>query len=97
MTEPKLIVMSALGEKIEAAIHHAAKLGANYAFDLIEGRGLHVERLEIQSELAALERSVQCAQRADTERCNKTVNGARHVCRFPAGHEGNCHPHINAG
>ena len=32
----------------------------------------------------------------DTPRCNKTVNDGRHVCRFPAGHEGVCRPHINA-
>lgn len=30
------------------------------------------------------------------ERCNKPVNGGRHICRFPLGHAGECHPHINS-
>lgn len=33
---------------------------------------------------------------ASPPRCNKLVNGGRHVCRFPAGHDGDCHAHVNA-
>ncbi len=43
-----------LHEKIEAAIHLAAQLGEDSAFDFVHGRGLHQMRLTIRHELAQL-------------------------------------------